>query len=97
VSKWIHLNEGDEGLKTFFERVFNVLRSDGTFILESQPWESYAKAKRMLKNHAKHIRGRPEEFESILRSVGFGPAQHFGSIGEGGWSSFDLTLKVHLT
>jgi len=47
ISKWIHLNGGDEALKTFFRRVYNVLESGGTFILEPQAWETYAKAKRM--------------------------------------------------
>ena len=47
LSKWIHLNEGDEGLKFFFRRVFEVLKPGGTFVLEPQPWESYAKAKRL--------------------------------------------------
>jgi len=47
ISKWIHLNEGDEGLKSFFRRVYNVLKAGGSFVLEPQPWESYAKARRM--------------------------------------------------
>ena len=41
------MNGGDEALKTFFRRVYNVLESGGTFILEPQAWETYAKAKRM--------------------------------------------------
>ena len=47
VSKWIHLNEGDEGVKEFFRKVHTVLKTGGAFVLEPQPWESYAKAKRM--------------------------------------------------
>ena len=47
VSKWIHLNAGDEGLETFFRRVHQVLKPDGTFILEPQEWDTYGKAKRM--------------------------------------------------
>ncbi|KAF9482716.1 Bin3-domain-containing protein [Pholiota conissans] len=85
VSKWIHLNEGDEGLKQFFKRVFGVLKPGGSFILEPQPWESYAKAKRMSQVHnAKNLVLRPADFESILSDIGFRPAQHFGFIGEGG-------------
>lgn len=40
VSKWIHLNWGDAGLKTLFRRVWESLPTDGTglFILEPQPW-----------------------------------------------------------
>ena len=47
ISKWIHLNGGDEGLKVFFRRVHNVLRPGGTFVLEPQEWDTYGKAKRM--------------------------------------------------
>lgn len=47
VTKWIHLNEGDDGLRRFFERVHSVLQPGGLFILEPQEWETYAKAKRL--------------------------------------------------
>jgi Bicoid-interacting protein 3 (Bin3) len=47
ISKWIHLNGGDEALKSFFRRVYDVLEPDGTFVLEPQAWDTYAKAKRM--------------------------------------------------
>jgi 7SK snRNA methylphosphate capping enzyme len=47
LSKWIHINDGDEGLIKFFERVYAVLNPGGHFALEPQSWESYAKAKRL--------------------------------------------------
>jgi 7SK snRNA methylphosphate capping enzyme len=47
LSKWIHVHNGDEGLKKFFERVYAVLNPGGFFVLEPQSWESYAKVKRM--------------------------------------------------
>lgn len=37
-----------------------------------------------LKEHAKYLKLRPDEFETILRDIGFGPAQHLGTTGEGG-------------
>ncbi|GJJ10547.1 hypothetical protein Clacol_004774 [Clathrus columnatus] len=46
ISKWIHLNKGDNGLKLFFQKVFDVLKPGGSFIIEPQPWNSYAKARR---------------------------------------------------
>jgi hypothetical protein len=47
VSKWIHLNGGDAGLKRFFERVYAALVPGGTFVLEAQPRESYIKARKL--------------------------------------------------
>jgi len=41
VSKWIHFNAGDAGIKQMFAKVFAALRSGGVFILEPQPWKSY--------------------------------------------------------
>ncbi len=51
VSKWIHLNWGDVGLKTLFRRVWESLPTDGTglFILEPQPW--YAQRWRLGPKH----------------------------------------------
>ena len=47
VSKWIHLNGGDAGLRRFFERVYAALVPGGTFVLEAQPRESYIKARKL--------------------------------------------------
>lgn len=49
ISKWIHLNQGDEGVKAFFRRIYAALRPGGTFVLEPQAWDTYKKAKRMDK------------------------------------------------
>jgi len=98
ISKWIHLNDGDEGLKKFFLKVHSVLRTGGVFALEPQPWDSYAKAKRMnekLKNNAKHLVIRPDDFGSILANIGFGSVRRFGPVGEGGFSRpIDLYVKL---
>ncbi|KAI0368060.1 Bin3-domain-containing protein [Pilatotrama ljubarskyi] len=98
VSKWIHLNGGDEGLVKFFRRVHRVLKPGGTFVLEPQEWETYAKAKRMdpkLKEHANNLKLRPDDFERVLQDIGFGPAKHLGSAGEGGFRRpVDLYTKI---
>jgi Bicoid-interacting protein 3 (Bin3) len=47
ISKWIHLNGGDDALMRFFQRVHSVLDTGGVFVLEPQTWDTYAKAKRM--------------------------------------------------
>ncbi|TFK41603.1 Bicoid-interacting protein 3-domain-containing protein [Crucibulum laeve] len=97
ISKWIHLNDGDEGLRHFFMRIHKVLKTGGTFVLEPQPWDSYAKAKRMneiLKENAKNLTIRPDDFESILHDIGFVHTQHFGAVGEGGFHRpVDLYVK----
>ena len=46
VTKWVHLNQGDEGLKRLFIKVKEALVPGGWFILEPQPWKSYKQARR---------------------------------------------------
>lgn len=43
ITKWIHLNWGDAGIKRFFKRVYRHLRPGGLFILEAQGFETYKK------------------------------------------------------
>jgi len=51
VAKWVHLNQGDEGLKRLFGKVKEALVPGGWFVLEPQPWRSYQQARR------KQVRG----------------------------------------
>ncbi|TRM57437.1 Bicoid-interacting protein 3-domain-containing protein [Schizophyllum amplum] len=98
VSKWIHLNGGDDGLLAFFRKVHSVLRTGGAFVLEPQPWDSYHKAKRMdkrLKETGQNLKLCPDDFESLLRDIGFREAQHFGAAGTGGFRRpVDMYIKV---
>ncbi|KAL1744145.1 Bicoid-interacting protein 3-domain-containing protein [Schizophyllum fasciatum] len=100
VSKWIHLNSGDDGLLSFFRKVHSVLRAGGTFVLEAQPWDSYHKAKRMdkrLKEVGQTLKLRPDNFASILRGIGFGEVQHFGAAGSAGASQSHISPLLFST
>ncbi|KAJ3855410.1 Bicoid-interacting protein 3-domain-containing protein [Lentinula lateritia] len=101
ISKWIHINGGDEGLRAFFRRVYSVLEPGGVFILEPQEWDTYKKAKRLnesLRNSAQTLELRPSEFESILGGIGFSPACHLGTTGDGGFRrTVDVYVKQHVT
>ncbi|KAG5642609.1 hypothetical protein DXG03_002507 [Asterophora parasitica] len=119
ISKWIHLNGGDDALKAFFQRVYSVLEPGGKFVFEPQAWGTYGKAKRMdearilrvgisaypltihffqrLRDNAKKLQIRPEDFGAILAEIGFGPAQHFGITGEGGFRRpVDLIIGMQI-
>lgn len=76
LTKWIHLNWGDEGLKLMFKRIFLNLRPGGRLILEPQPFSSYKKKKNLtekIRSNYDAIRFRPEQFIDYLLSdsVGF--------------------------
>uniref|UniRef100_UPI0037E8830A 7SK snRNA methylphosphate capping enzyme n=1 Tax=Semicossyphus pulcher TaxID=241346 RepID=UPI0037E8830A len=83
VSKWVHLNWGDSGLKRLFKRVYRHLRPGGLFILEPQPWESYVRRKKLTDNINKNYHGirlKPEQFPSYLTAeVGFTSFEYLGA------------------
>lgn len=75
ITKWIHLQHGDEGIKRFFARVYSLLNPNGVFILEPQPWSSYTKSKTQS-SQAKEIQFRPEHFVEYLCSEEIGFKRH---------------------
>ncbi|KAG5677357.1 hypothetical protein PVAND_007121 [Polypedilum vanderplanki] len=83
VTKWIHLNYGDQGLRLTFRKIFNQLRPGGKLILELQNWPSYKKKKKMteqIHENYKNIKFHPSNFADFLLSqeVGF---SHFYTLG----------------
>ena len=50
-------------------------------------WPNCSLGVQRLKENAKHLTLRPENFERVLEEIGFGPAEHLGATGEGGKSN----------
>lgn len=46
ITMWIHLNHGDEGLRTFLSKVASLTKY---LVIEPQPWKSYKTARRRLR------------------------------------------------
>ncbi|XP_053963356.1 7SK snRNA methylphosphate capping enzyme bin3 [Anastrepha ludens] len=83
VTKWIHLNFGDAGLKMTFKRMFNQLRPGGKLILEAQNWASYKKKKNLtpqIYHNYRNIEFFPNKFHEYLLSseVGFSHSYTLG-------------------
>ncbi|XP_075249911.1 7SK snRNA methylphosphate capping enzyme-like isoform X1 [Convolutriloba macropyga] len=74
VSKWIHLNFADDGLKRCFNRVFKQLKSPGIFLFEPQPFESYKKKRKLtpeISQTFQNIQFLPKDFDQYLKDIGF--------------------------
>ncbi|KAI9596613.1 Bicoid-interacting protein 3-domain-containing protein [Syncephalis fuscata] len=75
ITKWIHLHKGDDGMRSFFYRIYASLCKGGQFILEPQPWRSYTRKSKLtpvMRQTFQSISFRPDQFETFLiEKVGF--------------------------
>ena len=69
ITKWIHLNWGDEGILNFFRKCYNILCSGGVLFLEFQLFSSYRKKRNIhkdIRENYDNIKLKPKEFKQIL-------------------------------
>uniref|UniRef100_A0A0K0FQ82 RNA methyltransferase n=1 Tax=Strongyloides venezuelensis TaxID=75913 RepID=A0A0K0FQ82_STRVS len=83
ITKWIHLNFGDGGMKRFFKRIFAHLNPGGKLVLEAQEFKGYSKKAKLdidLTRNYTRIKFKPEEFREYLLSdeVGFERHEELG-------------------
>lgn len=70
TAKWVHLNFGDTGIKTFFLKAYEQLDKEGLFFIEAQPWKSYKKKKHLaphFKANFDSIKLKPHLFKEYLQ------------------------------
>ncbi|KAJ8920172.1 hypothetical protein NQ315_011833 [Exocentrus adspersus] len=83
ITKWIHMNWGDNGLKQAFRRMYAQLRPGGKLILEPQNWKSYKNKRKLTETifrNYKAIEFFPQKFSEYLLSpaVGFAKSEILG-------------------
>lgn len=99
VTKWIHLNWGDDGLITLFSKIWRLLHPGGILVLEPQPWQSYEKNRRVSETTAMNYRTimfRPESFrEILLDKIGFRRAEDITDGLSGSKAGFDRPIFAY--
>ena len=73
VTKWVHLNWGDDGLMYLLLKCYSLLKKYGMLILECQPFSSYHKKRdysEKIKQNYASIKIKPEQIPSILQKMG---------------------------
>lgn len=73
VTKWVHLNSGDEGMLALFKHIRSILNEGGYLVVEPQPMSNYARASKRnkeLRETYKNIQIKPP-FDEELKAQGF--------------------------
>jgi 7SK snRNA methylphosphate capping enzyme len=96
VTKWVHLNWGDDGLITLFSKIWRLLQPGGIFVMEPQPWKSYENNRRVSETTAMNYRTivlRPDRFQEILLDkIGFRTVEDLTSSLSGASKGFDRQI-----
>ncbi|BBH08375.1 S-adenosyl-L-methionine-dependent methyltransferases superfamily protein [Prunus dulcis] len=98
VTKWIHLNWGDDGLIALFTKVWRLLNPGGIFVLEPQPWKSYEnnyKVSETTRTNYKNLKFHPEYFQDLLLDrIGFKTVENVTSSVSGSKTGFNRPILV---
>lgn len=105
MTKWIHLNRGDEGLQALFVAFHRALAPGGLLLLEPQPWSSYrAAASKVRRDQAppgsyfhrqSELRLLPESFaEYLCGTLGFRLVKQFTVGGDVAAAGFDRPMLL---
>ncbi|XP_059432865.1 probable RNA methyltransferase At5g51130 isoform X2 [Corylus avellana] len=98
VTKWVHLNWGDDGLITLFSKIWGLLLPGGILVLEPQPWKSYQNNRQVSETTAinyKNIIFHPECFrEILLDKIGFRKVEDITSSLSGSKAGFNRQILV---
>ncbi|PKA56114.1 putative RNA methyltransferase [Apostasia shenzhenica] len=98
VTKWIHLNWGDDGVLTLFAKIWRLLKPGGVLLLEPQPWSSYRRKRQVsetARSNFNDIQIHPCLFrEILLDKVGFRSADILTEGLSGTVAGFDRPIIV---
>ncbi|CAK8672777.1 unnamed protein product [Clavelina lepadiformis] len=99
VTKWLHMNWGDDGLKKTFQRFFKQLRPGGKLILEPQEWKSYGKKKKLTERIYKNyysIKLKPSMFPTYLvKDVGFEKVEYIQLPSKNNDKGFQRAIQLY--
>lgn len=64
ITMWIHLNHGNEGLKSFINSSVDLLETKGSLLIEPQPWKCYKNAEKRCRKLGLE---KPKYYDEINR------------------------------